>query len=96
MFTALGYRLYGMARDLAVNTHGVNINKMNEMLIKGVNSACGNWFVSGQVDEEHQFWLVYEQLGTGNVSELLQLLTDGSNKVLEMFYGNICGCKRHW
>eukprot|EP01127_Copromyxa_protea_P016693 TRINITY_DN5001_c0_g1_i1.p2 TRINITY_DN5001_c0_g1~~TRINITY_DN5001_c0_g1_i1.p2 ORF type:complete len:507 (-),score=94.53 TRINITY_DN5001_c0_g1_i1:3023-4396(-) len=96
LFRLTGYLVYSMSKEQAVNVYGVNLNKMNETLIKNLNSAVGTWFFGGEYDEEHQYWLSFEEIGTGNLEQLMKLLTNVSNDVLELFYGNICGCKRHW
>lgn len=61
-FRLTGYTLYGLSKEQALNVYGVNLNKMNEMLIKNINSASGTWFVAGEYDDDHQFWLVFDQV----------------------------------
>jgi hypothetical protein len=92
----VGYALFGMSKEQAVNVHGVNLNKMNDMLLKSLNSASGTWFFAGQTDTENQLWLLFEQVGTGELDNLHKLLSDSADRIVDLFYGNICGCKRHW
>eukprot|EP01126_Amoeba_proteus_P060778 TRINITY_DN8082_c0_g1_i19.p1 TRINITY_DN8082_c0_g1~~TRINITY_DN8082_c0_g1_i19.p1 ORF type:complete len:370 (-),score=46.36 TRINITY_DN8082_c0_g1_i19:221-1330(-) len=96
IFRLTGYKIYGMSKEKAVKLHGISINNMNEIFQKRINSANGSWFLACEIDEDNQFWLKFQPIGCSSFQLFYDMLVSESDEVLELFFGNICGCKRHW